>query len=413
MTAATAESSAAGEGEFRRGWTLVMAATIGVGLGLSPIPFYEIGLMAPELAREFHWPIATIMGGVFFMMLGVLIMAPLVGWLTDRYGVRPVTMTSLVCFSLSLALFAVQTGSIALYLGTWLLMALAGTGTLPITWTRTVNQSFEVHKGLALGITLTGTGLSGFLLKPAVASAIAAYGWRGGFLLLAALPVLIALPLAWLFFHPAPAPNAAGESAPVAAGIPLRSALRDWRFWVIGGGILPIAFAISGPIPNMEMILSTRGVSRDVILGAVPFLGLAIIAGRLGGGWLVDRFWAPGVALCLLSLSALSVWSLAHGSTAPVWITLNIIGVGIAAGVEFDLLAFLIARYFGMAFYSSIYGLIYVFFALGSGIAPYVFGRAFDSARSFAGVLTLSAALILCGALIFLSLGRYRYPARR
>lgn len=413
-SATTVDGIAAQEaGEFRRGWTLVLAATVGVALGLSPIPFYELGLIAPHLAREFNWPIATIMAGVFFMMVGVIIMAPIVGWLSDRYGVRRVTMTSIVCFSLSLSLFAVQTGSTVMYLGTWLLMAIAGTGTLPITWTRTVNQCFDTHKGLALGITLTGTGLSGVFLKPAVAAAIAEFGWRGGFLLLALLPVLIALPMAWLFFRVVPDANVRQQRVVADTGLTLQQALRDWRFWVIGLGMLPIAFGVAGPIPNLEMILNTRAVSREVILYTLPFMGLAVIAGRLIGGWLVDRIWAPAVAVCLMGLSALAIWSLAQGPTDKLSVTLNIIGVGVAAGVEFDLLAFLTARYFGMAHYGSIYGLMYVFFALGSGIAPYVFGRAFDSTKSFSGVLIISAALIMLGALIFLTLGKYRYPAHR
>lgn len=406
---ATVGGIATDAGEFRRGWTLVLAAAVGVALGLSPIPFYELGLFAPELAREFNWPIATIMGGVFFMMAGVIIMAPIVGWLSDRYGVRRVTLTSIVGFSLSLALFTVQTGSTVMYFGTWLLMAIAGAGTLPITWTRTVNQCFDTHKGLALGITLTGTGLSGVLLKPAVAAAIAAFGWRGGFLLLALLPILIALPVAWLFFRVVPANNIRQQRITSQEGLTLHQALRDWRFWVIGLGMLPIAFGVAGPIPNLEMILSTRAVSKETILYTLPFLGLAVIAGRLLGGWLVDRFWAPAVAVCLLGLSALAIWSLAHGPTDTLSVTLSIIGLGVAAGVEFDLLAFLAARYFGVAHCGGIYGFLYVFFALGSGVAPFVFGRAYDSARSFSGVLTLSAGLLMLGALMFISLGPYRY----
>ena len=48
-------------GEFRRGWPIVLASGVGIALGLSPIPFYEIGLFAPELAKQFGWGIGTIM----------------------------------------------------------------------------------------------------------------------------------------------------------------------------------------------------------------------------------------------------------------------------------------------------------------------------------------------------------------
>jgi len=401
--------------EFRHGWTLVLSAMIGVGLGLSPVPFYEIGLIAPGLAREFDWPIATIMGGIFFMMVGVLIMAPVIGWLTDRYGVRPVTMTSIVCFGLSLSLFAMQDGSVILYHGTWFLMAVAGSGTLPITWTRSVNESFEVNKGLALGLVLTGTGLSAVLLKPAVAMIMAEYGWRGAFLFLAALPIVIALPLTWLFFRPVAVAHNRQHGRVEITGKTLRQALLHWRFWIIGLGILMVVFVVSGVIANLEVILKDRRVSSDLVLQTTPFLGFAIIAGRLLGGWLIDNLWAPAASFGILTLSAIAVFTLGSGPLDYLPLLLAVIGVGLAAGVEFDLLSFLTARYFGLAHYGKIYGVMFVFFTLGAGSAPFVFGHAFDSARSFEGVLNLSALLIMLGATAFLTLGRYHYasPARK
>jgi MFS family permease len=401
-------------GEFARGWRIVLAATVGVALGLSPIPFYEIGVFAPELAREFHWSVASIMGGVFFMMCGSMAGSPAVGFLADRFGTRRVALASVACFGGSLALFPLQTGSLPLYYATWFVMALSGAGTLPITWTRAINQAFDTRKGLALGIALAGGGLSGFLLKPATAAIVAAYGWRAGFLFLALLPLLISLPVAAIFLRAAPgqsaAPGPAAESHAVT-GYTFGEAVRDRRFWIIGLGILPVAFAVAGAIANLDSILRGSGLSREAILGVVPFLGLAVIAGRLGGGWLVDRFWAPGVAMALFVVSALGSWLLANGGAAPGVAAFGVIGVGLAAGLEFDLMAFLTARYFGRRHYGSIYGTLYGFFALGSGVAPAVYGRAFDASGSFTRAVSLGAAAMLCGGLLLLLLGPYRFRA--
>lgn len=190
-----------GSGEFRRGWPVVLASGVGIALGLSPIPFYEISLFAPELAKTFGWSMGAIMGGVFFMMVGALLASPAVGFLADRYGARRVALTSIVCFALCLCSFALQTGSLPLYYSTWFLMAFLGAGTLPITWTRTINQTFDVKKGLALGIALAGTGISSVFLKPATAAMIAAHGWRAAFVLLGLLPLLISLPLTAVCFR--------------------------------------------------------------------------------------------------------------------------------------------------------------------------------------------------------------------
>lgn len=419
--------------EFRRGWPVVLASCVGIALGLSPIPFYEIGVFAPEIAKEFGWGMGTIMAGVFFMMCGSLISSPAVGFLADRYGARRVALTSIVCFALCLGLFALQTGSLPLYYANWFLMAFTGAGTLPISWTRAINQQFDVKKGLAMGIALAGTGVSGFLLKPATADVVAAHGWRAGFVFLSLLPILISWPIAALCFRlqrPTQAAALTAPTAPTALNAPTAltaltarsnsggrtfgEAIRDYRFWFIGLGILPVAFAISGPIANLESILRGHGVARDTILRIVPLLGLAVIVGRLGGGWLMDRIWAPAVAIGLFTLSAVASWLLVNGPASPAYVACGVLGVGLAAGLEFDLMAFLTARYFGPRSYGGIYGTMYAFFALGSGVAPTIYGRAFDATKSFTSIVSMGAAAMFIGGFFLLFLGPYRYrPASK
>lgn len=115
----------------------------------------------------------------------------------DRHGVRKVALTSIVLFSLTLGLFTLQSGSLPFYYATWLLVAIVGAGTLPITWTRAVNEVLDIRKGLALGITLAGSGISSLCLKPLTAALLAAYGWLAAFGFLALLPLLVSFPLAW------------------------------------------------------------------------------------------------------------------------------------------------------------------------------------------------------------------------
>ena len=57
--------------------------------------------------------------------------------------------------------------------------------------------------------------------------------------------------------------------------------------------------------------------------------------------------------------------------------------IGFAAGVEYDLMAFLVARYFGMRAYASIYGELYGCLRLGAGVGPLVFGMQFDKFHSY------------------------------
>lgn len=398
-------------GEFERGSGLVAASAVGIALGLSPLPFYTLGVFAPQLSHEFGWPMAHIMAGLSIMTIMVVVMGPVAGWLADRYGVRRVTLSSLVLFSLSVMTFALQNGDIRVYWVTWGLAAAVGVGTLPATWTRAINVWFEARKGFALGLALTGTGIAGMVLPGYTHWAIGRFGWRGAYVALALLPLLIALPLAVRYFRATPAETltAGAVFRSATPGLSFREAVRDWRFWFIGLAFLPISFAIGGPIPNMKTILSTHGLSDADILAVLPLIGLFVIVGRLLGGWLVDRIWAPIVAAVLLSIPAVLQLILFQDHITVTRAMILLGGLGLAAGMEYDLLAFLTARYFGTANYSTIYGALYSFFAIGAGFASMIYAHVFDVSHTFDRILMMGSFGMAGGAIVLLGLGRYRY----
>ena len=407
---------AAGYSEFRRGWPVVLASMFGIGLGLSPVPFYTIGMLAPELNKAFGWEFGAIMIGLMIMTLGVLVASTVVGYLGDRFGVRRVALISVVLFSLSFMAFSLSNGSIVLFYINWGVMALVGAGTLPVTWTRAVNNHFDTRKGLALGFSLLGTGIFGFLIKPFTAWLILAYGWRTAYVVIGMLPLVLAFPIAFFAFHDLGAKSDTADERRRASaartlatpGMTLGQALKSWRYWVLAFAFVCVSFGVGGPIPNMENILKVAGFTREDTVSLVALIGLSVIAGRIVGGWSIDRFWAPGVAFVMLSLPAVSCWLMADGGMTVPAAGAAIFLIGFAAGVEYDLMAFLVARYFGMKGYSAIYGSLYGFFALGAGIGPVVFGKVFDKTGSYGPVLGTSAALLMAGAISLLFLGRYQ-----
>jgi MFS family permease len=394
--------------EFRRGWQIVLASLLGIGLGLSPMPFYTLGVFAPHLAREFGWSIGEIMAGLTVTTVMMLWAAPAVGLLAGRFGVRRVALASLVLFGLAFMALGLSSGSLTQYYITWALIAVLGAGTLPITWTKAVNHWFDRRKGLALGLSLTGTGLFGMASKPYLAWLIGAYGWRAGYVGLGLLPILIAFPTAFLLFRDTDPHVDAVVRETTPGGLTLGQTLREWRFWLMAIALIPISYALGGPVPNLEGILKGGGVAPATILALTPLVGFSSLTGRLVGGWLLDRFWAPAVAFVILALPGLSCWLLSGTaldySTAAVAIFL----IGFALGVEYDVMAFFVARYFGLRSYAAIYGTLYVFFSIGAGIGPLGFGRDFDRHADYRWSLTISAVMLVAGAAALLTLGRYR-----
>jgi MFS family permease len=396
--------------EFRDGWPVVASSLLGIGLGLSPLAFYTVGIFAPTLAHNFGWNFGEIFAGITVQTVAVALLAPVAGVLATRYGARPVALISVVLFAFSFMAFALLNGSLTLYYGIWTAQAIFGLGTLPITWTRAINQRFDRHKGLALGLALMGTGIFGSLSKPLVGWFITAYGWRGAYLALGALPLVIAFPAAYFWFKELPAAARPAAGAPdhvVLSGLSTKEAVKHWRFWLIALVLLPVSFAIAGPIPNMEKILSVHGFVHGDIVRLTSLIGVSAIAGRLLGGFLLDLFWAPAVAVLILSLPCVSCWLLSRIALDTSQAALSICLIGFSVGVEYDLLAYLTSRYFGQRSYATIYGLLYVFFGIGAGVGPMLFGWAFDVDGSYTMIFRVAFVSLAASALCLLALGRY------
>lgn len=407
-------AAAADSRESPRGWLVVLAAMVGVAVGLSPIPFYTIGMFAPELSREFGWSFASMMGSIAVQSVVVMIVSPLAGFAVDRFGARPVALLSLFLFGLCFMSLSLNQGSLTLFYGQWVVMAICGIGTLSATWTRVVNGWFDRNRGLAFGIASTGTGLTGFLIKPFAAWIIADFGWRTAFVAIGALPIIVGLPVIFALFRENREVAAPGKIVPqedersaFEYGLTLREALRSPRLWIMAAAFFLIAFALTAPTPNLENILKTFRFDLAEIGRIAASFGLAVIAGRVIGGWLLDRFWAPGCAFVILILPAFGSWLFAGESLSSGAALVAVLCIGFGAGFEFDLLAFLVSRYFGQRNYGSIYGCFYTVIACGGGLGPVVYGYVFDRMGTYEVALQFGIACTLIGGALLLLMGPY------
>lgn len=402
--------------EFRRdhAWRIVLAAWIGVALGLTALPFYTLGIFAKPLATEFGWSRAVIQSGITFSMLGVVCSAWAAGWLIDRFGVRPVALASQAGLALGFLGLASQNGSTTLWQANWFLFAILGVGTTPLTWSRGIASWFSERRGMALGIALSGTGATALIAPLLLNKVVAGYGWRGGYVAVAAAIVLVAMPAVWLLFREKPrATDATGAGAPQGEGMTLGEALRTRHFWLLIVGFWAICSTVAGLIPNLMPMLTDSGLTMAEAASYASLLGLMVMAGRLVAGWLLDRLWGPLVALILLMPPAFACLLLAWQQ----WPGLAVMLIGLTAGAEFDLIAYLCLRYFGTRNFGQIYAWQWTGFSLATGAGPVAFAMIFDRTGSYQQALFASAVLLVLGPLLLLGLGRYpsswptRWPA--
>ena len=400
--------------EFRRGWRVVLSAGVGVGCGIS-LQQYVGSLFVKALQTDLGWTrgqIAKAQGAA----LAALVVAPVLGWLMDRIGVRPIAIVSAVLLALVYGALAVMPPVLGAYYGLFALLVILGSGTGPIGHTRAVNTWFEKGRGLSLGLTLCGVSLVAALAAPGLSFVIGKFGWRGGYLALAALSLVVALPTIitglwerqrWL------ARKGAGEAETAAAyraaqvGLTARQALKTPRFYVLSLAILLATAGLTGVISQLQPILTDQGLKTSSAGWLISVLALSVMLGRVVVGWAVDRFWAPIPAAIALALPALGVTLLIGGQGHPVVAVLAVLLIGVAQGGEVDVAAFFVARYFGMRSYGAIYALIGIAISIGVPIGAIGVGQLYDHDGDYRRALLIAAGGFIASAGLILLMGRY------
>ena len=206
--------------EFKYGWPVVLAGSIGISLGMSPLPFYTIGVFAQPLTQEFGWTIGQVMTGLVPFCIATVFSAPFAGYLSDRFGVRPVALASMLLFSLAMMAFSLNNGSLVVYFALWSLLSVVGAGTLPITYTKAISRWFQHKRGLALGMALVGTGIGGAIAKVYAAGLIDMFGWRTAYIGVGLLPLVVAFPVVYLLFRDVDDPKVEQRAADMAKARP-------------------------------------------------------------------------------------------------------------------------------------------------------------------------------------------------
>lgn len=402
----------AGYEEFRKEWRTLGSVTIAASFGFPTLAFFSIGIFAPIFADEFGWSFGVMMSGILIASLSILFLGPFVGRYIDAKGARKITAISLAGFGLGYMSLALSNGSIALYFASWAMMSIAGVGATAISFTYIVNNAFHERRGLALGVALSSSGISAMIVKPLAGLTIALFGWRETIILIGLMPIVISAPILFLGVRNEARRRIAREgrqSIDVRSdgGHSIGDALRTRHLWILLIAFTAIAFGNGAPIPNLENILKTHRFETGEIIAITSTIGAALIVGRILGGWLIDKFWAPMIGFILLVCAAMGCWILALGGASVFQAQVAVILISIAAGVEYDLLSFLVAKYLGRRHYGAIYSLIFGFFAISTGIGPMLLGRLYDIQNDYMFGLALCSAMLLFAAGMLLALGRY------
>ena len=412
MNAAGREAIVAPAGEFRRGWGTIVASVAGFAFGVASLATsYSIGVFINPLNVEFGWSRAEILVVAAIVTVGVVPLSPLVGWIADRLRVRRLIIASQTAFGLSFFALGLLTNDLWTFYALYFFVAVLGAGTIAVSFAKLITAEFVRHRGLALGLAMSGSGICAFLVPPFAAYVVEAYGWRIGFCSLGLLPLLICVPLSLRFLHDPTGITDGGSKRPdrnagAQGDTSLGEALRSYRFWAMGVLFLFGSATNTALITNFVPILGDQGYPATQAATMAGSFGIALIAGRVIVGTLIDRFWAPAVGFAFFTPAAIAIALLATGNLGTTGIVASIFVIGFAAGAEVDLMGYLVARYFGLAHFGKIYAGLYVLFGMGGLTVPF-FGAARDAYGTYQPGIYVAGIVLGISGILFLSLGRY------
>ena len=398
-----------------RPWLVVLGSTLALTVGNGPIMQFTFGVFLKPLTSAFH--VERGMGSLALTigLLATALTLPIAGKLADHLGPKRLGLIAVILFAVELAAAGLFSTSIWTFMAMFAAAGMAAAGQTPLVYLKAISARTDRARGFALAVALTGVGI-GSIATPLIAQRlIDDFGWRGAYAGLAALLLLVATPSLLLFIPDKQADGAEPEtgSPPVEQpGLRPGEALREKRFWLLVGCLFFGAAAANGTIAHVAPLLTDRGVSASQAASVLSVVGAAAIVGRLLGGYLIDRVWAPLIATVFSAGMIGGIGILLFARTlGEATCATALLGLGL--GLEADLVGFLVSRYLGTRSFGTLFGYAFASFMLGSSLGPVAMGAVFDATNSYA---LCQIAFMACAALAavgLLAMGRYAYPAPR
>ncbi len=375
-TAPAATDAAAPRQRLFYGYIL-LGYSFAVSFLASSFFLHSRGIFFPLWIEEFGVARTEIAAAVTFTLLTGSCVAPLSGWLIDRFPVR----------------FIVSIGAAWLAAGYWLLsgvdtyaeflftlvifQGLGWTCVGPLVQTKLMVNWFTRNRGMALGVAIMGISVAGVVMPGVAALLSETIGWRTTYIVYSGLLVALVIPMTLLIVRqrpadigqypdgdPAPPPLAAPAGPPPRTGLAVyREFLSSGAFWsvVLTFGLMNgIYSAMITHLPNyLATELDTGPYAAALVLTVAS--GFAV-AGKIAFGWMMDHLPAKVTVMC--GVGAYLASTVVFNTVTSYWlIVLAAALFGLGFGGMVPVRSVLLSRLFGVARFSRVNGLFSFFLA--------------------------------------------------
>jgi MFS family permease len=341
--------------------------------------------------------------------------APLIGYLIDRYGPRPIMVTAVFLAGFGYILLSWANSYAAfmiVYLGVISLAFVAGFVHSPMV---VANSWFIRHRARAM------TVVGGALISPLLAIGVSSIGWRWAAFLSGCVFLLVCLPLS---FQLKRSPETMGllpdgDCAALSDGsdsstrtvntdanadFTSRQAMKTWMFWVLVTAMTARVTCYSAAMVHFIPLMVWKGMSEGAAASLLGIFALVNLLAHIILGWIADRVNKPKLLAACHLLPALSVVPLLFES-AHYQLWLFSIGFTLL-DASFPIVWATVGDFFGRRYFATIRGMMSFFYMWGSFAGPVLAGVIYDKTQTYWMVLWIFLTLLIIATLLVLPLIR-------
>jgi len=347
--------------------------------------------------------------------------APLVGYLIDRYGPRPILVTAVFLAGVGYILLSwvnSYTSFMIVYLGVICLAFVAGFIHSPMV---VANSWFIRQRARAMTVVSAAVPIGGALISPLLAIGVTSIGWRWAALASGCIFLLVCLPLSFQLKRSpesmgllpdgdvAPADTGAISSADTTnknanADLTSRQAMKTWVFWVLVVSMTARVTCYSAATVHFVPLMVWKGLSEGAAASLLGAFAFANLVAHFVLGWIADRVNKPKLLAACQLLPALSVppllWDLGYWQLWFFTIVFTLLDA------SFPIVWATVGDFFGRRHFATVRGSMSFFYMWGSFAGPVLAGAIYDRTESYRTVLWIWFSLLSFATLLILFLIR-------
>lgn len=378
----------------RSAWLVLMSACVIVALAMGlrqVMGFYLIPITSElNVGREIFGLAMAVANIVWGMG------APFAGAFGDKFGTGRVVMLGALMTIVGLILMYLAQGEMLLLLsGVFLGLGVAGTGVTVLVGAaaRAVPPEKRTSAIATIGM---GSGIGVLLAVPYTHLLIEAFGWKQSLLIISATALLM-LPLA----------TTLGGGTVQAAGTKpqtlkqaLSEAFSHSSFWLLVAGFFVCGFHVAFYAVHLPAYVADKGFPPSLAVKALIVVGI----GNIIGTWLAGKsatYIPERFGLCFIYVGrALIFLGILYVPTTEWTILFFSAALGLLWLSTVPLTSSLVATFFGPAWMSMLFGIVFFSHQVGSFLGVWLAGRIFDMNKSYDLVWWISIGLGLFAALV-------------